>query len=215
MTNKFKLLILDFDGTVGDSRRLITDTMLQTIDALGLETRTREQCARMIGLPLVCCFTEMIPMTEEMGEKCATTYREFFKQNNRPGAVTLFPGVADTLQRLHNRHIHLSFASSRRHASLAAYVNDLGLSPFISYLIGADDVHRPKPKAEPVEVTLRHFGIAPKDALVVGDTKFDILMGHNAGTHTCGVSYGNGSREELEKAGAEHIIDTFTALSDL
>lgn len=67
MTNKFKLLILDFDGTVGDSRRLITDTMLQTIDALGLETRTREQCARMIGLPLVCCFTEMIPMTEEMG----------------------------------------------------------------------------------------------------------------------------------------------------
>ena len=151
----------------------------------------------------------------DLGEKCATTYREFFKQNNRPGAVTLFPGVADTLQRLHNRHIHLSFASSRSHASLAAYVNDLGLSPFISYLIGADDVHRPKPKAEPVEVTLRHFGIAPKDALVVGDTKFDILMGHNAGTHTCGVSYGNGSREELEKAGAEHIIDTFTALSDL
>ena len=154
-------------------------------------------------------------MTEEMGEKCAATYREFFKENNRPGAVTLFPGVADTLQRLHNRHIHLSFASSRSHASLAAYVNDLGLSPFISYLIGADDVHRPKPEAEPVEVTLRHFGIAPNDALVVGDTKFDILMGHNAGTHTCGVSYGNGSREELEKAGAEHIIDTFTALSDL
>ncbi|WP_048798351.1 HAD family hydrolase, partial [Segatella buccae] len=117
MTNKFKLLILDFDGTVGDSRRLITDTMLQTIDALGLETRTREQCARMIGLPLARCFTEMIPMTEEMGEKCAATYREFFKQNNRPGAVTLFPGVADTLQRLHNRHIHLSFASSRSHAS--------------------------------------------------------------------------------------------------
>ena len=92
MTNKFKLLILDFDGTVGDSRRLITDTMLQTIDALGLETRTREQCARMIGLPLARCFTEMIPMTEEMGEKCAATYREFFKENNRPGAVTLFPG---------------------------------------------------------------------------------------------------------------------------
>ena len=46
----------------------------------------------------------------------------------------------------------------------------------------------------------------------MGDTRFDILMGRNAGAHTCGVTYGNGSREELEEAGAEQIIDQFDKL---
>ena len=52
----------------------------------------------------------------------------------------------------------------------------------------------------------------PEAAVVVGDTEFDILMGRNAGVHTIGVSYGNGSRESLEKAGAEQVIDHFEDL---
>ena len=55
-------------------------------------------------------------------------------------------------------------------------------------------------------LTLRHFSVRPDEALVVGDTEYDILMGRNAGVHTCGVTYGNGSRESLEAAGAEWIV---------
>ena len=69
-----------------------------------------------------------------------------------------------------------------------------------------------KPDAEPVNVILQSTGCKPEDTLVVGDMRFDILMGRNAGAHTCGVTYGNGSREELEEAGAEQIIDQFDKL---
>ena len=58
-----KLVILDFDGTLADTRGLIVKTMQQTLDVLGLEPRTDDQCAAMIGLPLKQAFTELLPMT--------------------------------------------------------------------------------------------------------------------------------------------------------
>lgn len=201
-----RLVIFDFDGTLGDSRRLITDTMLATIGRLGLPRRSREECARTIGLPLKECFSSMIPMDEAQAEQCAATYTEIFNVKNVPGAVTAFPGVEETLGRLSERGIAMSIASSRSHRSLAGLVHDLHLSDYISYLIGADDTAHQKPAADPVVLTLHHFGVRADEALVVGDTEFDILMGRNAGTHTCGVTYGNGSRESLEAAGAERII---------
>ncbi|AKU70419.1 HAD-IA family hydrolase [Prevotella fusca] len=201
-----RLVIFDFDGTLGDSQQLITDTMLATIEKLNLPERTREECARTIGLPLKECFSSIIPMTDEQAEQCAETYREIFNVKNVPGAVTAFPGVKETLERLSERGIKMSIASSRSHHSLASLVQDLKLSSYITYLIGADNVTNQKPAAEPVTRTLHHFNVEAHETLVVGDTEFDILMGRNAGTHTCGVTYGNGSRESLEEAGAEWIM---------
>ena len=201
-----RLVIFDFDGTLGDSQKLITDTMLATIERLNLPMRSREECARTIGLPLKECFSSIIPMTDEQAEECAEVYSEIFNVKNVPGAVTVFPGVIETLERLSAQGLLMSIASSRNHHSLAKLVEDLELSKYITYLIGADDVVKKKPAAEPVDKTLSHFNIEAHETLVVGDTEFDILMGRNAGTHTCGVTYGNGSRESLEAAKAEWIV---------
>lgn len=201
-----RLVIFDFDGTLGDSQKLITDTMLATIERLNLPMRSREECARTIGLPLKECFSSIIPMTDEQTEECAEVYSEIFNMKNVPGAVTVFPGVIETLERLSAQGILMSIASSRNHHSLAKLVEDLELSKYITYLIGADDVVEKKPAAEPVDKTLSHFNIEAHETLVVGDTEFDILMGRNAGTHTCGVTYGNGSKESLEAAKAEWIV---------
>ena len=64
-------------------------------------------------------------------------------------------------------------------------------------------------------VTLRQLGFLPSQTLVVGDMPFDILMGRGAGTKTCGVTYGNASREELTDSGADYLIDDIAALLDL
>lgn len=201
-----RLVIFDFDGTLGDSQKLITDTMLATIERLNLPMRSREECARTIGLPLKECFSSIIPMTDEQAEECAEVYSEIFNVKNVPGAVNVFPGVTETLERLSAQGILMSIASSRNHHSLAKLVEDLELSKYITNLIGADDVVEKKPAAEPVHKTLSHFNIEAHETLVVGDAEFDILMGRNAGTHTCGVTYGNGSKESLEAAKAEWIV---------
>ena len=201
-----RLVIFDFDGTLGDSQKLITDTMLATIERLNLPMKSREECARTIGLPLKECFSSIIPMTDEQAEECAEVYSEIFNVKNVPGVVKAFPGVVETLERLSSQGILMSIASSRSHRTLAKLVDELDLSKYITYLIAADDVVEKKPAAESVLKTLRHFNIEAHETLVVGDTEFDILMGRNAGTHTCGVTYGNGSRESLQAAKAEWIV---------
>lgn len=201
-----RLIIFDFDGTLGDSQKLITDTMLATIERLNLPMRSREECARTIGLPLKECFSSIIPMTDEQAEECAKVYSEIFNVKNVPGVVKTFPGVVETLERLSSQGILMSIASSRSHRTLAKLMDELDLSKYITYLIDADDVVEKKPAAESVLKTLRHFNVEAHETLVVGDTEFDILMGRNAGTHTCGVTYGNGSKESLEAAKAEWIV---------
>ena len=201
-----RLVIFDFDGTLGDSQKLITDTMLATIEKLNLPMRSREECARTIGLPLKECFSSIIPISDEQAAECAKVYSEIFNVKNIPGVVKVFPGVVETLERLSSQGIMMSIASSRSHRTLAKLMDELDLSKYITYLIAADDVAEKKPAAESVLKTLRHFNVEAHETLVVGDAEFDILMGRNAGTHTCGVTYGNGSRESLEAAGAEWIV---------
>ena len=209
-----KLIILDFDGTLADTRGLIVKPMQQTIDALGLESCTDDQCAAMIGLPLKQAFTDLLPMEDEMGDRCAETYRSLFNENNAVYTVPAFPNVLETLHQLHEQGYILTIASSRSHRSLMEFVEDMHLDEVIPYVLGADDVRQAKPHPEPVLKTLETFGYKPEDAWVVGDTWYDIEMGRRAGVRTCGVTYGNGSREELIRAGADVLVDDFGELLD-
>ncbi len=208
-----KTVILDFDGTMGDTNSLIVKTMQQTIERLGLPPRTDGECAAMIGLPLKRTFTELIPMDDAMGRSCEETYTELFNENNIPGAVPLFPHVKETLRELHARGLTLTIASSRGRDSLTDFVTTMGLSPYISYIVSAWDVTEAKPAPEMVVKTLGHVGCSAAEALVVGDTVFDIDMGRNAGTRTCAVTYGNGKREDFGRA--DYIIDDFAELLDI
>lgn len=205
-----RIMILDFDGTLGDTAGVIVKTMQATIKELGLPSRSDEQCAAMIGLRLIEIPPVLFPECELDGEYYASTYRRLFHDFNTDGAVELYPDVLETLVELKKRGIILTIASSRSKASLTEYVSALGLESVISFVLGADDVKDGKPAPEAVNRTLEKFGFLPEEALVVGDTTFDIQMGKAAGTRTCGVTYGNGSIESL--ADADRIIDNFGEL---
>lgn len=208
-----KIVILDFDGTMGDTAAVIVQTMQATIRELNLPARTDEQCASMIGLRLVEIPPVLFPECGLDGEFYAETYRRLFKIYYTDNAVKLYPNVPETLIELKNRGYVLTIASSRSRKTLVEYVERLGLSEHISYILGADDVVNGKPDPEPVNRTLDKYGFDAQDAIVVGDTEYDILMGKNAGTYTCGVTYGNGSRESLKDA--DWIIDDFGTLLEI
>lgn len=212
---KFKLLVLDFDGTIGNSKNLIVGTMTDTLRTLGLPVPAEPRLTATIGLPLEQCFAVGCGMDAALADKCAETYRKLFKINNKPGAVPPFPGALQALRRLHKEGMTLAMASSRSHASLKAFAQEYGVASLMARLVGADDVSHAKPDAEPVNQICQATGFTQEHTLVVGDTSFDILMGKNAGAHTCGVTYGNGSREQLEQAGAEWIADSFAEVEAL
>lgn len=208
-----KIIILDFDGTLGDTASVIIKTMHETIREMGLPTRTDEQCAAMIGLRLVEIPPVLFPECDIDVDLYADTYRRLFDIHNKDGAVNLYPNVIETLKALKARGITLTIASSRGQASLSQFVKNLGLTDIITYILGAGDVENGKPHPEAIFKTLDKYGFIPDQAIMVGDTIFDIQMGINAGTRTCGVTYGNGSRESLSPA--DWLIDDFSELLEL
>lgn len=202
------LIIFDFDGTLGDTRRNILTTMQMTIAELHLPNRSEEECAATIGLPLAGCFRTLFPdIQDELIPRCAETYRRFFNENLKTIYPEAFPGVVETLSILHQKGFVLTIASSRSRNSLMELTRNMGIADYISYILGADDVKEAKPKPEPVLKTLAEMHYNAGDTLVVGDMAVDIQMGANAGTMTCGVTWGNGTKEELENAGATFVID--------
>ena len=210
------LIIFDFDGTLGDTRRNIVTTMQMTIEELHLPNRSEKECAATIGLPLAECFKTLFPdIQEELIPRCAETYRRFFNENLKTIQPEAFPGVVETLSILYQKGFTLTIASSRSRNSLTELTRNMGISDYISYILGADDVKEAKPKPEPVLKTLFDMHFDAGETLVVGDMAVDIQMGANAGTKTCGVTWGNGSREELDAAGATFIIDRIEDLIEI
>lgn len=207
-----KLIILDFDGTIADTRPVILNTFHRTLDAMHLPQHTDDEIAATIGLPLLKAFPVLHPMDKEMAALCTATYRRIFEDVNREIGVPMFPHVADTLRQLHNQGCTLSIATSRGYKSVVDFIKGFHLDDIITFVIAAEDVKHAKPDAEPVIKTLKHYGMKAEDAVVIGDTHFDILMGRNAGCATIGVTYGNGSRESLIEAGADMVVDDFAEI---
>lgn len=208
-----RLVIFDFDGTLGDTRRNIILTMQQTLSRLGYPVFDEDTIAATIGLPLATGFAVLLPnLSQEDAALCATTYREIFEENRILLVPKLFPRVKETLSELHRRGYVLTVASSRSSRSLNGFLADMDIASEISYVLGADNVAKAKPDPEPVLQTLRELGFASEETLVVGDMPVDILMGARAGAHTCAVTYGNASAETLRTVKPDYLIDSISEL---
>lgn len=208
-----KIVIFDFDGTIGDTRQNIIDTLQRTMRERSLEVRGGDECASTIGLTLRDSFMTMYPtMGVVEAEECVEHYRRIFYESIEEHIPTLFDGVGEALARLHAMGLVLTIASSRSSPSLLLFLKNMGVAHYFSYVIGADNVARHKPDPEPVLQTLRECGFSPSDAVVVGDMAVDMLMARNASVRCVGVTWGNASREELEASQADHVIDHISEL---
>ena len=207
-----KNIIFDFDGTLADTSALIVATIQTTIQQLGLPEKTEPECQSVIGLRLEEVASVLWPDIADLNESFAACYRQTFEALKSAYRVTCYPGVIALLQQLRAAGYGLAIASSRGHRSLAAYTDEFGITDNFSLLIGGDDVAVGKPAPDPVLAILAAQHWSAAETLTVGDMAVDIQMGRRAGTRTCGVTYGNGSRPELEAAGADWIIDHFPDL---
>lgn len=211
-----KVVILDFDGTLADTVELIVKTNQEVQRRMNYPVCTPETIIATIGLPLAQGIEAMYPQEKlENLPQWVKVYREVFDNLKTQIVPALFPGVKETLEELTARGCICTVASSRGRESLNDFLREMGLSRYISYVLGAEDVTRAKPFPDPVLKTLEKLGVSASEAIVVGDMPVDIQMGLGAGAYTCGVTYGNSNREALEASGAHYVIDNFTDLQGI
>lgn len=213
---KPKLIIFDFDGTLGDTRQNIIITMQRTMQRVGLPVKSDLECASTIGLTLEDSFKKMYPDVDAaMAVRCVDAYREIFMESVEELIPQLFPGVSDTLACLDAMGIKMSVASSRQSQSLLLFLDSMGIIKYFPYVLGADNVVKHKPDPEPVLKTLRELDYSPSEVIVVGDMPVDVAMAHGSDVRAIAVTFGNATREELVESNADYIIDDFTKILEI
>ena len=211
-----KVIIFDFDGTLCDTRSNIIIAFRATMEHLGLDMRDEETCGATIGLTLRDGFKSMYPDFDDAKiDYCVETYREIFAERRKELMPDLFPSVKETLEALRKRGYRMTIATSRLTDSLMLFMRHHGIDHYFEYAVGSDSVTHHKPHPEPALKTLAALNIAPSEAIMVGDMPVDIAMAHNAGIRAIGVDYGNATREELEAAEADWIVDSITKILEI
>ena len=206
---KRQLVAWDFDGTIADTRRGIVRTMTETFRQLGYPIPTPEAICQTIGLPLIVSIAQLARIEGDKLNTAITLYKDIFEQVGNEG-VTLFPTVLDKMRRQHEQGKFVAIATSRGHESVSNFCKQLGLSPYVDYIVAAEDVMVHKPNPAPIHLLCQMANVHPDQTTVIGDTTFDILMGRNAHVkQTIGVSWGNHSCQQLIKAGATYVVDAF------
>jgi phosphoglycolate phosphatase len=205
-------LFLDLDGTLTDPAPGIGACFLHSARALGHTTLTEANVRRYIGPPIREAFGEILG-TQEVGriEEAVRIYRERFASIGL-FENSVYPGVPDALARLCAAGHSLSIVTSKAAVYAERIVDHFELRRFVPRVYGAELSGERSAKAELVAHALAGERLAPAQACMIGDREHDVLGARAQAVAAIGVTWGYGSRSELEAAGADHVVDTLEQL---
>lgn len=206
-------VLLDLDGTLVDSREGIVRSLQHAFVMCGLETPDDETLASLIGPP----FSEALPqfgLDETMVRRVIEAYRSRYAPIGMFEA-SVYPGVADLLDQLVDRGITLALATSKPEPFADVIVRHFGLRAKLAVVVGATFDESRARKSDVVAYALTQLPSATEtNTLMVGDREHDVHGAAANGLRCVGVTWGFGSRTELQEAGAWQLIDHARELLD-
>jgi phosphoglycolate phosphatase len=211
MTDQFKLLVFDWDGTLMNSEHQIVACMQAAIETLSLDYRDEAAIKNVIGLGLHEAVSSLYPGSDAaMHHTVAQQYREYFLSGN-VATAELFDGVADLLASLDKRQHYLAVATGKGRAGLDYALRSTGCEDTFHVTRTADET-RSKPHPQMLEEIMDFAGVSPAQTLMIGDTEYDIEMAHNAGAAALAVSYGVHAKERLLQLNPVACVDSVPEL---
>jgi HAD superfamily hydrolase (TIGR01509 family) len=209
-----KLIIWDFDGTLADTRPIIEAGMDHALGVLGLDPGLRETWLESVGLPV----EEGIQRTfGPLGiglDEVVKAYRSF-KHTEHDSMLKGFDGIHELLDELRAAGIPMAIASSKRGQALRRQLKVLGWEGYFDPIVTPDEVAAGKPDPESLRVVLAAHGLAPADAVMVGDSTYDLDMAQRAGVPSVAVGHGFSSQEAMAAYGPRAFAPDTAALRDI
>ena len=193
-----KYIIFDFDGTVINTNDVVIASWQEVFRTyLGHELPV-EEVIKTFGETLWTTLDRVIPgVDQDEAVKCYRTYQNAHCDE----MVTECAGVKELLKELKARGYKLAIATSRTRLSYQGYADKFDLNEYFDAVVTMEDVTHHKPHPETVTATLEKLGARPEEAVMLGDTKFDIGCSNNAGVDSVYVGWSMARIEDIEAAG--------------
>ncbi len=215
MTDAPRLVVFDVDGTLVDSQAGILAAMDAAFGRAALPVPPREEVLGIVGLSLEVAMARLVPdLSAQDHARLAGWYREAYagQRAREDVAMTspLYPGAREALQALHGEpSTLLGVATGKSARGLDVLFGAHRLSSFFVTRQVADH-HPSKPHPSMLRAALDETGVAPRDAVMVGDTEYDMEMARAAGVRAIGVGWGYHAPVRLRAA--DHVVGRFSEL---
>ncbi len=215
MSAALRLVIFDVDGTLVDSQGDIVAAMTSAFAAVDHPLPDRATLLSVVGLSLDVLMPTLAPdLPGPAHDQMVRAYKEAYMDLRAKAGVAqsspLYPGALATLRALHAQpETLLGVATGKSRRGLDKLVEGHGLEGlFVTQQVA--DHHPSKPHPAMVLQALSETGVAPDDAVMIGDTSFDMQMASDAGVRGIGVSWGYHPRARLSNASC--VIERFADL---
>lgn len=224
---KYRYIFWDLDGTIVNTYEGVSKSVQYALEPYGKRIEGEDNLRRFIGPPLRESFPKYAGIPQEQVEEAVARFRERY---NPIGVFEceLFPGVRETMERFREAGLVQVLTSSKIEERCRDILNKFELTGYLDEIVGASPDGRIDSKIEVLHEAFQRLSVSyPKkgvsdftqfrkeDTVLIGDTMFDAEGACEVGIDCIGVSYGFGTREELEAHGAIAVFDDLQALADL
>ena len=215
MTEKIKLIVFDWDGTLMDSEAQIVACLHAAIADLGLEPMEDDTVKNVIGLGLREAIDTLVPgRDQKFHQTFVDYYRKYWFQSE---SSVLFEGVREVLDTFRQQDLLLGVATGKARLGLERVLGETDLASCFHATRCADEAPS-KPHPQMLLDIITKLDVLPKETLMVGDTEYDMEMATNAGVAKIAVRTGVHSEERLNRHAPlvclERLIDMPMWLSD-
>ena len=201
----FKNILFDLDGTLIDSALGITNSFIYALSKYNI-TVEREELNSLIGPPLMESFINHFRFDKEKAEEAVRYFREYFKEK---GVLEneLYPNVRQLLEKLKEEGYTLCIATSKPEVFTLEILAHYDIQKYFSFVSAASIDDTKIKKEDIVRYAIESLNLNPKETIMVGDRKHDIIGANCNKIASIGVLYGFGNKEELEKENATYIVN--------
>lgn len=185
----YKLLIFDWDGTIIDSAARIVSSMQAAAKDCGFKVPSDDEVRNIIGLGIPEALRILVPgITDEGIEQMRQRYGHYYLGEDAT-PTPLFNGAQKTLESMKSKGMRMAVATGKGRNGLNRAFADTGLAFLFETSRCADEtVSKPHPLM--LEEILSETGVSASEAVMIGDTEYDLEMGQRAGMDVIAVSYG-------------------------
>jgi len=214
MQTSFKYLLYDLDGTLTDSFEGIKNSILYALAKLDIEENNPEELICFVGPPLIDSMKNRYGMTDSTANEAVSLYREYFSEKgvyeNR-----LYDGINEHLKTLSGAGKNIYLATSKpdkyasiilEHFNIRQYFKGIGAANIENNILHKEDVL--------TELFKNHSEIDKSRSVMIGDTKYDMAGARHHGIKAIGVTWGFGTREELNIEAPYRVVDSIKDLYD-